>query len=395
LSASCLCGESTRLIIQAQSNHRKFLFLRGGYFFTLSLLSLTESEFLRDFKEFRMKIKDGLKLSAVVILFIGLFSTAQVFAGGDDAGEVKGTIQSLPASGLVGDWRVANRTIHVTVTTRVDQEHGAAGVGASVEVKGTPQSDGSLNATSIEVKSGTDGSSGGGGSDDSAPMDFKGTIETFPSGLIGDWRVGGRILHVTAATRIQQELGPVAVGAFVEVKGSVQTDGSMNATKIEVKSNVAGNDGRDELKGAIESLPNTTGFTGDWRVGGRTVHVTTFTVIDREHGAVLVGASVEIKGIARTDGSIDATKIEVNPGSSSDSGSTGEDAGFKGAIESLPGGNLLGDWVISGRTVHVTSTSQLKSEHGAFGVGVRVKVKGTLRTDGSVDARKIQVRDSF
>lgn len=359
-----------------------------------------------------MKIKDCLKLSATVMLFLCVFATSQAFASGDDAGEVKGTIQSLPASGLVGDWRVANRTIHVTASTRIDQEHGAAVVGASVEAKGTPQSDGSVTALTIEVKSGSSGSGSGSGGDDSsgsgsgsgdsADMSFKGTVETFPGGFIGDWRIGGRTIHVSATTRIEQELGPVAVGAFVEVKGAVQTDGSMTATKIEVKSNVAGGDGRDELKGLIESLPSTADFTGDWRVGGRTVHVTSTTIINREHGAVAVGASVEVNGTARTDGSLDAAKIEIQPTAGSGSGSgdsggssTGEAVGFKGAIQSMPASGLLGDWVIGGRTVHVTALSQLKSEHGAFGISVRVKVKATARTDGTFDANKIQVRDSF
>jgi len=91
-------------------------------------------------------------------------------AGGDDFGggsghgggetSFQGAIESLPAGGFIGDWRVAGRTVHVTASTEISQDHGAAVIGAQVEVRGSTQSDGSTNATRIEVLS----IGGGGGS---------------------------------------------------------------------------------------------------------------------------------------------------------------------------------------------------------------------------------------
>jgi hypothetical protein len=217
-------------------------------------------------------------------------------------------------------------------------------------------------------------------------------VQSFPntSGFIGDWLIGGRTIHVTAATRIETEIGPVAVGAFTEVKGTLRADGSMDATKVEIKSNATGNDGQDEVNGTIESLPSGT-LIGDWRVSGRTVHVSSATRIDQEHGAAAVGATVEVKGALRTDGSIEATSIEVK---TSVDDSSGQSTNVKGRIESLPASaNLIGDWTISGRTVHVISSTKLKAEHGAFALGTRVKIKGMQMADGSVVATKIQVRD--
>lgn len=226
----------------------------------------------------------------------------------------------------------------------------------------------------------------GGGGD--AGIKFEGTVESFPPGLVGDWRVGGRTIHVSPQCELAQEIGPVAIGAFVEVVGQMLSDGSMNATKIEVKSNPAGGDGRDDLKGAIESLPAGSGLLGDWRVAGHTVHVTSSTIINTEHGAIALGALVEVTGTARSDSSIDAARIEVNPGSSF---VDGESVSVKGTIESMPAGTLIGDWMVSGSRVHVTSKTKLKGYYdGGFGVGVRVKVKGIQKADGSVDAGKIQ-----
>jgi Domain of unknown function (DUF5666) len=166
----------------------------------------------------------------------------------------------------------------------------------------------------------------------------------------------------------------------------------MTATKIEVKSNPAGGDGRDDLKGAIEGLPAGSGLSGDWRVAGHTVHVTASTIINTEHGTIALGALVEVTGTARSDGSIDAARIEVNPSSSPVDGG-GESVSVKGTIESMPAGTPIGDWMVSGSTVHVTSKTKMKGYYGSgggFGVGVRVKVKGIQNADGSVEANRIQ-----
>src|SRR5215510_8269477 len=36
-----------------------------------------------------------------------------------------------------------------------------------------------------------------------------------------------------------------------------------------------------EFRGVIEALPNTPGFIGDWKVSGRTVHVSAATKLDQ------------------------------------------------------------------------------------------------------------------
>jgi hypothetical protein len=161
-----------------------------------------------------------------------------------------------------------------------------------------------------------------------------------------------------------------------------------------VSTAYARSDNETKFTGVVESLPSTAGFIGDWRISGRTVHVTAATVIDQEHAPVAVGASVEIKGTIRADGSIDATKIETKS-ASSNSSEEGQSAKVNGAIQSLPtSSNLIGDWMIDDRIMHVTSSTKLKGEHGPFAVGTRVKVKGLKFADGSVVATKIQVTDS-
>ncbi len=351
---------------------------------------------------------------SMVALALSLMPAA--LAGGKHETEFTGTVSGLPSSGFIGDWTVGGRTVHVTSATRVNEEDGHITVGAVVKVEGRNRADNSVDATEVELRQAGSGGNGGGddhggngGGDDNSGHNggddnggnngsqFKGTIESFPAGFVGDWQIGGRTIHVAASTRIETNDGPVAVGAFVEVEGSMRADGSMDATKIEVKSNPAGGDGRDELKGTINSLPNSAGFVGDWNVAGRTIHVSATTVIDAEHGAVAVGAFVEVHGIQQPDGSINAARIEVNPSSGNGGNNTneGQPTAFKGTIEALPNtADLTGDWIVKGRTVHVVSSTKRNREHGTFAIGTRVKVKGLLMSDGSVVATKIQVRDS-
>jgi len=222
--------------------------------------------------------------------------------------------------------------------------------------------------------------------DDDNEFEFIGTVQSFPPGFVGDWMIGGKTVHVTSATEIDQEEGMVAVGVTVQVEGALRADGSIDAKQIEVQERE-----QEEItfKGTIMSLPPPP-FIGDWKVGGKIVHVTATTRVDQEEGPVAVGAFVSVEGTQRADGSIDATKIEVLSNVSGDDGRTE----LEGVVQHLPpGGSLIGDWMVSGRIVHVTASTNIEQEHGQVMVGSQVEVKGTLRSDGSLDAKKIEVKE--
>jgi hypothetical protein len=61
-------------------------------------------------------------------------------------------------------------------------------------------------------------------------------------------------------------------------------------------------------------------------VSGKTIHIATTTRIDQDGGALAVGSMVEVKGTARADGSLDATRIEVEFGE--DSAASGQSNDF-------------------------------------------------------------------
>ncbi|GIV84967.1 MAG: hypothetical protein KatS3mg052_1974 [Candidatus Roseilinea sp.] len=138
---------------------------------------------------------------------------------------------------------------------------------------------------------------------------FYGTVQSLPAGLYGAWVVDGRTVNVGPGTAIKQKYGPIGVGSYVEVKGWLQPDGSVNATKIDVKRGNGGGPGYyTKFYGVVQSLP--AGLYGAWVVNGRTVNVGPGTVIRQKYGPIGVGSIVEVKGYQQPDGSVNATKIE-------------------------------------------------------------------------------------
>src|SRR5258708_10866187 len=132
-----------------------------------------------------------------------------------------------------------------------------------------------------------------------------------------------------------------------------------------------------EFVGRIMNLPNTTGFIGDWTVGSRIVHVTTATGIDQEDGAVALGALGDAKGTLRADASVDGTRIDVKQ-------APPQCFDFRAIIQSFPNtAGFIGDWMVAGTVVHVTSATRINTEEGAVAVGKLVQIEGCRRVAGA------------
>src|SRR5574341_1558461 len=220
----------------------------------------------------QISIKWALGLMALRAALFCLMPVHQAEAKAGSDFEFSGVIQALPStSGFIGEWTISGRKVRVTASTEIERENNAQiVVGANAEVEGSLQTDGSVNAEEIKVKSGA-----GGGSN----FSFSGNVEELPNttGRLGDWKVSGIVVHVMATTFIKQENGPVAIGSRVEVEGVRRADGSVDAYKIEVKSESGS--GSFEFIGTIETLPSASGRIGQWSVGGRIVNVTAGTRI--------------------------------------------------------------------------------------------------------------------
>ena len=87
-------------------------------------------------------------LAVVAALVLGGVALA------DEQGEVEfaGVVTKLPDSGLMGDWKVNDITVHVTEATTIDQDDGAVAVGSLVKVKGVRAGANTVDARRIEVQ---------------------------------------------------------------------------------------------------------------------------------------------------------------------------------------------------------------------------------------------------
>ncbi len=63
---------------------------------------------------------------------------------------------------------------------------------------------------------------------------------------------------------------------------------------------------------------------------------------------------------------------------------------FSGVIQSLPAnGSLIGDWNVSGRTVHVSAATHIDQSEGPVAKGRRVQIDGLKQKGGSITALSI------
>jgi hypothetical protein len=68
-----------------------------------------------------------------------------------------------------------------------------------------------------------------------AEQEFYGVVQTMPEkGYVGQWNIDGKTVQVTKDTKIEEEHGKLAVGAYVEVEG-VTSEGKFIASEIETK----------------------------------------------------------------------------------------------------------------------------------------------------------------
>lgn len=324
-------------------------------------------------------------LASLLLVFTMLTSGPAIAK--DGIIEINGIVQSRPAS-LIGDWTIAGRTVRSDGATAFKQELGPVRVGALVEVKGTRALDGAVVAQSIEVKQSPGTTSPPPGQLDA---EVNGAVERLPaSGLLGIWQVGGRTVTVLTTTQIDQEHGGVAIGAIVEVNGTLNADRSIAANRIEVKASTVATPNPAaptmEIQGTIDVLPAS--LLGSWTVAGRAFLVDAATVLDSERGPFSVGATVEVHARRRPDGQIIATKIERKAGI----GAAVPAARFWGHITALPPTGLLGVWTIDNSIVDVTAATAIHVNNGPAVLGAIVEVSGWPQPDGVIVADEVETR---
>ncbi|GEM_PF-381988 len=306
-----------------------------------------------------------------VLLFLILPLVA--LAGAADSGELeyKGLIESMPASGRIGEWRIGGLTFQVTSSTVFEIDHGQPAVGTCAEVKYYV-----ANGDNVAVKVETKGADECGDVDG---FDFKGVIEDMPAaGGAGTWTISGVAFQVTTMTQLDAEHGPLTVGACVEVEYIVQ--GNENVA-IEISSQESyecqgAGVGTQEARGLVEAMPDD-GLVGTWTISGVQYEATNTTVFEQREGAFAVGACVEVEYLVQNGVRV-ALKIKTDD----TCGSSSAKAKAYGVIEAMPNNGLVGTWTIGGVQYEATQATEFEPRYGDFAVGVCVEVKYV--TNGAV-----------
>ena len=263
-----------------------------------------------------------------------------------------------------------------SATRYQDGACGTLGNGTRVQVKGLPQSNGSVLASEIDI-------------DTPEPPRPDVRLDGLIAGLGGacpnrTFTVTGTTVVTSSATRYEDGVcGTLGNGTLVQVKGTRQPNGSVLAGEIDIdtpeppKPDV-------RLDGIIGGLggacPNRT-FT----VTGTTVVTNSATRYeDGVCGTLGNGTRVQVRGLQQSNGSVLADSVDIDEPDT--------EVELKGAVSGLGGGCPALTFTVTGTAVATNGATRY--DDGACGTiqnGTRVEVKGTRQPNGSVLANKIDI----
>jgi hypothetical protein len=213
------------------------------------------------------------------------------------------------------------------------------------------------------------------------------TTLTGPIEAISDtqWTVGTVPVHITSQTTINERAGEAAVGMWARVEGHGDGSGGLTAVRIKVLPALP----FVKVQGPLDELTETE-VVVDGIVLGRTI--TTLVVGDLTPGQdrVVVRAAIQTDDtllalLVRKEGPHDGKPDDGDD----DDGDVGETE-LIGIIQSLPVSPTVGTWTVSGITVVVSDTTEIKEKVGPIMEGAWVKIKGHGDGNGGLVADKIR-----
>lgn len=303
--------------------------------------------------------------------------------------EAYGQVESKPTNGLLGAWVIAGVTYNAPAGAEFKQRSGPLVVGACAKAHYASTT---TPFTVRELESRPAADCGGavptpGATPSATPVsgsqgELYGVLQSFPTGLIGTWNIGGMTFVANANTEFKQERGSFIVGATVKVHFTVDSSGANLAREIETEfandDNGHDDDGNGSFEGAeghayglIESFP--ANLTGAWRISGIDYTATATTSFAQNDGAFAVGKQVKVEYYLESDGSRTARKIE----STGDNGGATAPTRFKlfGFVKQMPANGFVGQWVVDNIAFVATTSSQFKPNNGLLGLGAYVAVE--------------------
>jgi hypothetical protein len=279
---------------------------------------------------------------AVLILTLALpLAAAQADSGGRFDVKFTGVIESISEN----QWIVAGQEIGITGRTEIELAGGTKTPGQWADIMMERTDDSSWSALWITLRP--------------PEARLKGPVLAEPASGIGAWQIAGQTIMVDATTRIDERLGPVNEGYWVEVYYIQDPAGVPQAVRIR---------GTEPLQfvhmvGAIQVFGQES-----WTLSGVRLAVDEATLVAREPRLNLLAHAEATLG---EDGILLAqhcNPVWIEPGGAR------PELSFTGQVQALPPSGLNGFWTIDGRVVLVTPTTTIHQVKDLVEVGATVHV---------------------
>jgi len=236
---------------------------------------------------------------------------------------------------------------------------------------------------------------------------LEGRVESLPPTMPAlSFKAAGRTVKTDASTRFvdgsqTRAFSDLQIGMRVHAKGVLAGD-QFTATVVELQnSNTAI---PVSVNGVLDTLTGTAAQF-QFKIGSQVIKGDALTEFfgdgDRADSFTTLkeGSRVEVKGQMR-DGFIYATRIHIN-GTSTDGGTPppqDSSASIHGTLNALTGSTPNFVLTVGTTTVRTSSSTEVKRRGdvqtlATLKVGMTVHVVGVRNSDGSLDARKIEIND--
>ncbi|MBI3777057.1 MAG: hypothetical protein HY273_16180, partial [Gammaproteobacteria bacterium] len=213
----------------------------------------------------------------------------------------------------------------------------------------------------------------------------------------GTLTVMGQTVNVDTTTIFKSKVSTITsmemitAGNIVEVSGYTAGDGTIYATRVEVKKLAMEADDEIELKGVITDLDSTA---KTFKIGMQLIDYSTAKLDDIPNGMLANDMYVEVKSKQMLTGMVlIASKVELDgDGKKGVDVSVGEELELEGIVTS--DASLPAEFTLNDQVVVLSATT--KYEHGALAsikTGVKLEVKGTMNAEHKLVAEKVKLRE--
>ena len=220
-------------------------------------------------------------------------------------GHAYGIIESMPSSGLTGNWIIGGFVYTANAMTRFEEDDGTFTIGVRVKVKYV------LNANNERIALKIETTDDDGGVEQPSHFKMYGFVQQKPTNSFnGQWVINGVSFIADQNTQFKEQHGLLVIGAYVEVEYTIES-GVNYIYKLE--THVPPGAGANFYLGQIEEIRGTQAAgvlnATPWKISGQTFLVTSATDLNDLNSALTVGSTALVNSYTDANGAQVATQI--------------------------------------------------------------------------------------